>query len=90
MGGGSIYEKEGGVMRKRGVGDKICHSLSSKGQRVPITNESSSSIWWAVLGERVTSAWGGIPGFPPPCMKPCMGSHMCHGTLGQDGQVDKL
>ena len=63
-GGISIYEKEGGVMRKRGVGDKslcqqTCHSSSSKGQRVPITNESSSSIWWAVLGRRGTSAWGG-------------------------------
>ena len=32
----------------------------------PITNESSSSIWWAVLGGRGTSAWGGDPRFPTP------------------------
>ena len=55
----------------------ICHSSSSKGQKVPHPshhkiNESSSSIWWAVLGGRGTSAWGGggggggNPRFPTP------------------------
>ena len=61
-------------MKKRDV-NKYATAHLPKGRECPtppITNESSSSIWWAVLGGRGTSAWGGIPGFPPPCMKPCV------------------
>ena len=56
-------------MRKRGVGDKSLsinmpqlffqRAESAPPLGPPITNESSSSIWWAVLGGRGTSAWGG-------------------------------
>ena len=78
-GGISIYEKEGCVMRKRTnpYVNKYATAHLPKGRECPtppITNESSSSIWWAVLGGRGTCAWGGgnfclegeIPGFPPP------------------------
>ena len=50
-------------MRKRGVGDKSYATAHfPKGRECPtppITNESSSSIWWAVLRGRGTCAWGG-------------------------------
>ena len=83
-GGISIYEKEGGVMRKRGVGDKSLPQLifqraesapplSSQMSQAALSGGQSLGEGGLLLGGRGGNFCleGEIPGFPPPCMKPC-------------------